>query len=136
MCLKNIAIAFHNGSNFDYHFIIKELAEEFKKQITCLGENTEKYLTFTVPLENRVTKIDKNEKKLQKLYLTYYNLLIVQGLWQTHQTLSIIFLKEFIILNVNTDTMIKNVKLGELDMSCSYFLQYINFKDDLIEYKC
>ena len=136
MCLKKIAIAFHNGSNFDYHFIIKELAEEFKKQITCLGENTEKYLTFTVPLENRVTKIDKNEKKLQKLYLTYYNLLIVQGLWQTHQTLSIIFLKEFIILNVNTDTMIKNVKLGELDMSCSYFLQYINFKDDLIEYKC
>ena len=136
MCLKKIAIAFHNGSNFDYHFIIKELAEEFKKQITCLGENTEKYLTFTVPLENRVTKIDKNEKKLQKLYLTYYNLLIVQGLWQTHQTLSIIFLKEFIILNVNTDTMIKNVKLGELDMSCSYFLQYIIFKDDLIEYKC
>ena len=136
MCLKKITIAFHNGSNFDYHFIIKELAEEFKKQITCLGENTEKYLTFTVPLENRVTKIDKNEKKLQKLYLTYYNLLIVQGLWQTHQTLSIIFLKEFIILNVNTDTMIKNVKLGELDMSCSYFLQYINFKDDLIEYKC
>ena len=136
MCLKKIAIAFHNGSNFDYHFIIKELAEEFKKQITCLGENTERYLTFTVPLENRVTKIDKNEKKLQKLYLTYYNLLIVQGLWQTHQTLSIIFLKEFIILNVNTDTMIKNVNLGELDMSCSYFLQYINFKDDLIEYKC
>ena len=136
MCLKKIAIAFHNGSNFDYHFIIKELAEEFKKEITCLGENTEKYLTFTVPLENRVTKVDKNEKKLQKLYLTYYNLLIVQGLWQTHQTWSIIFLKEFIILNVNTDTMIKNVKLGELDMSCSYFLQYINFKDDLIEYKC
>ena len=112
MCLKKIAIAFHNGSNFDYHFIIKELAEEFKKEITCLGENTEKYLTFTVPLENRVTKVDKNEKKLQKLYLTYYNLLIVQGLWQTHQTWSIIFLKEFIILNVNTDTMIKNVKLG------------------------
>ena len=136
MCLKKIAIAFHNGSNFDYHFIIKELAEEFKKEITCLGENTEKYLTFTVPLENRVKKVDKNEKNLQKLYLTYYNLLIVQGLWQTHQTLSIIFLKEFIILNVNTDTMIKNVKLGELDMSCSYFLQYINFKDDLIEYKC
>ena len=23
-------IAFHNGSNYDYHFIIKELAEEFK----------------------------------------------------------------------------------------------------------
>ena len=27
----------------DYHFIIKELAEEFKEHFTCLGENTEKY---------------------------------------------------------------------------------------------
>ena len=39
---KKISLAFHNGSNYDYHFIIKELAEEFKKQLTCLGENTEK----------------------------------------------------------------------------------------------
>ena len=38
---KKISIVFHNGSNFDYHFIIKESAEEFKKQFTCLGENTE-----------------------------------------------------------------------------------------------
>ena len=35
------------GSNYDYHFIIKELAEEFKKQFTFLGENTEKCITFT-----------------------------------------------------------------------------------------
>ena len=29
-------------SNYDYYFIMKELAEEFKKQYTCLGEKTEK----------------------------------------------------------------------------------------------
>ena len=40
---ENIPIVFHNGSNYDYHFIIKELAEEFEKQFTCLGEITEKY---------------------------------------------------------------------------------------------
>ena len=28
---KNIPIAFHNGSNYNYHFIIKKLAEEFEK---------------------------------------------------------------------------------------------------------
>ena len=28
---KKNPIVFHNGSNYDYHFIIKELAEEFKK---------------------------------------------------------------------------------------------------------
>ena len=32
---------FHNGSNYDYHLIIKESVEEFEKQSACLGENTE-----------------------------------------------------------------------------------------------
>ena len=53
------------------------------------------------------------EKKLKKLYLTYYNLLIAQDLWQVlYQILLIIFLKEFIKLNVNMDTIIKNAKLA------------------------
>ena len=56
----------------------------------------------------------KTDKKSQKLYLTDYNLLIVQDLWQVHyQILLIILLKEFIKLNVNTDTLIKNVKLAK-----------------------
>ena len=33
-------------SKYDYHFIIKELSTEFEGQFTCLGENTEKYITF------------------------------------------------------------------------------------------
>ena len=33
---KEIHIIFHNGSKYDYRFIIEELAEEFKKQFTCL----------------------------------------------------------------------------------------------------
>ena len=61
---KKILIAFHNGSDYDYHFIIKVLAEEFKKQFTCLGENTEKYIIFTVAIEKQVTRIDKNAKEI------------------------------------------------------------------------
>ena len=58
------------------------------------------------------------EKKLQKIYLTYSNLLIVQDLWQAHyQILSIVFQKKFIKLNVNMDMMIKNMKLEELNVS-------------------
>ena len=34
---KKVSIAFHDGSNYDYHFFIKELVEEFKKQFTCFG---------------------------------------------------------------------------------------------------
>ena len=63
-------------------------------------------------------KVIKMENKLQKMYLTSYNLLIAQDLWQAHyQIPSIIFLKEFIKLNVNTDPMIKNVKFAELNIS-------------------
>ena len=58
------------------------------------------------------------ENKLQKIYLTYCNLLIARDLWQVHyQILSIILLKYFIKLNVNTDTMIESVKLVELNIN-------------------
>ena len=43
---KNIPVVFHNGSSYDYHLIIKELAEEFKKQFICLGKNTEKFWVY------------------------------------------------------------------------------------------
>ena len=37
---------------------MKELAEEFKGQFECLGENTEKYITFSIQIkkENDVDK--------------------------------------------------------------------------------
>ena len=58
------------------------------------------------------------EKKLQKIYFTCYKLLIAQDLWQSYyQFLSIVFLKEIIELNANTDKMIKDMKLVELNIS-------------------
>ena len=46
-----IPIVFHNASTYDYHLVIKKLAEEFKGEFGCLGENTEKYITFSVSLK-------------------------------------------------------------------------------------
>ena len=61
----------------DYYFITKELAEEFKNP-------QEKALKNTKPLQfqkkNKLQGLIKMEKKLQKIYLTYYNLLIAQCL--------------------------------------------------------
>ena len=45
---------FHNGSTYDYHFIIKELVKEFDGNFDCLGENTEKYITFSVPIKKKI----------------------------------------------------------------------------------
>ena len=45
---KEIPVSFHNVSTYHYHFIIKKLAKEFESQIECVGENVEKYMSFSV----------------------------------------------------------------------------------------
>ena len=57
---KETPIVLHNGSSYDYHFIIKELVEEFEGQFTCLLV----YITFSVPIEKQVTKLDKKRKEI------------------------------------------------------------------------
>ena len=49
---------FHNGSIYDYHFIIRELVKEFEGNFECLGENTEKYITFSVPIKKEIENKD------------------------------------------------------------------------------
>ena len=39
---NKIPVVFHNDSNYDYRFIITEVANEFEGQFECIGENTEK----------------------------------------------------------------------------------------------
>ena len=57
---KNIPAIFHNGSAYDYHLIIKRLVKEFEGEFECLGENTEKYITFSVPINKKNYKKDKD----------------------------------------------------------------------------
>ena len=71
---KEIPVVFHNGSTYDYHFIIKELAQKFKGYFHCLGENTEKCITFSVPVKKFLImimimiKIVIVKRKFKKLY--------------------------------------------------------------------
>ena len=58
--VKEIPVLFHNGSVYDYHFIIKYLAREFEGNFECLGENTEKYISFTVPFKKVI-----NDKEIK-----------------------------------------------------------------------
>ena len=50
---REIPVVFHNCFSCDYHFIIKGLAEEFKGDFECLGENKEKYVTFSVLIKKK-----------------------------------------------------------------------------------
>ena len=57
---KEIPVVFHNGYTYDYLFIINKLANEFYGQLECLGENTEKYITFSVPISKELENGKKN----------------------------------------------------------------------------
>ena len=55
---REIPVVLYNESTYHFLLIIKELAEEFKRDFHILGKNTKKYITFSVPL----TKINKSDK--------------------------------------------------------------------------
>ena len=59
-----------NGSKYDYHFIIKELAEESEGEFTCFGENAKKDITFLVPIKK------KNLQELLKRKRNYENYIL------------------------------------------------------------
>ena len=110
------AKAFHNGSNSDYYFIIKEIGEEFEKQFTCLGKNTEKYIMVIMNI--------------------FYILQFIGSVRFMTSSLSN-------LLN-NVPEWINRIKrkYWHNDRKCIKYkycdciFEYTNFKDDLIEYNC
>ena len=93
-----------------------------------------KNIILTVPIENEVNRSDNSGEEITKNISYILQYIDSQGLWQAHYDIFwIIFLKEFIKLNANRDTMIK--KCENCRKKCKYcdcFLEYTNFKNDLI----
>ena len=56
---REIPVVIHNGSNYDFHFLINELAKKFRANMKCIGENTGKSKSFSVPI-----KITNDEGKV------------------------------------------------------------------------
>ena len=135
---KEIPIAFHNGPYYDYHFIIKVLPEESEKQFTCLGEHTEKYITFSVSIEKVVPRIDKKGKEITKTIS--YRLQFIDSARFMASSLS------NLVNNLAEEIHKIKCKYGHNDKKCETFgikykdseccFEYINFKDDLMKYKC
>ena len=50
---KEIPVIIHNAT-YDTHFIIKQLAIEFKGEVNCIGDNMENYITFSVPIKKEL----------------------------------------------------------------------------------
>ena len=89
---KDIPIIIHDAT-YDTHFILNQLAMEFKGKIYYTGDNMEKYITFSVLIKKEVNKYDSKKKQLH----TNLNLLIVLDLCQIHYQILLITHQEFLI---------------------------------------
>ena len=92
---REIPVVFRNGSTYDYHLIIRELAEEFEGPFECLGENTEKYITLPVPIKKELGNGESITYKMK--FIDSYRFRI-----NHYQVLLIIYLKDFIVMSAQT----------------------------------
>ena len=69
--VKEITVAFHNGSAYDYRFIIKYLTRKFYGHFECLGENTEKYVTFSVSIKKVINDENEDDKESKAKEIKY-----------------------------------------------------------------
>ena len=113
---------FHNGSTYDYHFIIKNLAEEFEGAFECLSENTEKYITFSVPIKKEIIKKDENgNDKIIKI------------------SYKINFIGSYRIMSTSLSKLIDNFSEGlhnDNCKDCESYLDYITIKDNKLIFRC
>ena len=58
--VKEIPVLFHDGSVYDYHFTVKYLVRKSKGYFEWFGENTEKYISFTIPFKKVI-----NDKEIK-----------------------------------------------------------------------
>ena len=108
--LKEIPIVFHKGSKYDYHFIIKELVKEFDGNFECLGENTGKYITFSVPIKKEI----KSKNKI--IEITY----------------KVKFIDSFRFMSTLLSKLVDNLSEGLHNnrcVDCKSYLDYMIIKD-------
>ena len=113
---------FHNGSTYDYHFIIKELAEEFEGEFECLGQNTEKYITFSLPIKKEITKKDKKgNDKITKI------------------SYKIKFIDSCRFISTSLSNLVSNLSEGLYNdrcIDCKSCLDYMTTKDEQLIFRC
>ena len=119
---KEIPVVFHNGSTYDYHFIIKELAEEFEGEFERLDENTKKYITFSVPIKKETTKQDKDVKdKIKKIS---YKIKLIDS---------------YRFMSTSLSNLVNNLSQGfhnDKCTNCKSCLDYVTTKDEQLIFRC
>ena len=109
---KEIPIVFHNGSTYNYHFIIKELVKEFEGNFECLDENMEKYITFSAPIKKKIENKD--------IEITY----------------KIKFIDSYRFMSSKLVDNLSEGLQNNKSLNCESFLDYIKTKNEKLILKC
>ena len=114
---------FHNFSTYDYHFIIRELAEEFEGEFEFLGENIEKYIIFSVPIKKEIKKkTNKNgNNKITKI------------------SYKIKFIDSCRFMSTSLSNLVSNLSEGlhnDRCIDCKSCLDYMTTKDEQLIFRC
>ena len=105
-----------------------------------LVENTENYISFAFPIEKGVTRIDKNGRDIMKIisYHILYQLIdstnFMANLLSNLSSNLAAGIQKIKWKYKHGDQKCKTCRIKYKVWDC--FLEYTNFKDDLIEYKC
>ena len=106
---KEIPVVFHNGSIYDYHIIIKGLAEEFEGQFECLGKIQKNVLLFQCQLKKNLTI------KLEKVK----------------------FIDSFRFMSSSLSNLVDNLSEDFIVVSAQFVnLDFTIFKDDQLIFRC
>lgn len=108
-----IPVVFRNVWNYDNHFIIKQLVEEFEEKFECLGENLKSYVTFSALIETQ-----KNAKIVKH---------------------KIRFIEHVIFMNSSLSSLIDTLAKGLHKVKCKdckSSLEYLTSENGLLVFKC
>ena len=97
--------------------MIKELVKEFDGNFECLGENAEKYITFSVPIKKEI----KNKNKI--IEITY----------------KIKFIDSFRFMSTSLSKPLDNLSEGLHNnrcVDCKSCLEYMKNKDEKLILRC
>ena len=94
----------------------------FEEQFQCLGENTEKYKTFSVPLEKEIINIDKDDNEC--VVTIFYKTKFIESARFMASSLS-----NFV------DNLAEGIHKIIKCKDCNGFLENESAKDHLIKYK-
>ena len=117
---QEIPLKIHNGSKYDYHFIIKELAEEFKGEFESLEENTKKYISFSVQI--------KKEHDNDKTIITYKLKFVDTCRFMPNKSSNLVD----DLSEINNEDCKRCIERKNIKSQC----EFIGFKNNRLNYRC